>query len=78
MLSAQSSLIKHKELILRLLEAVKLPAKLAVIYARITKQEKKRRPRGTGKPTGRQSELLEQLPHHCCLPLFPKETLPHS
>ena len=31
-LSAQSSPIKHKELILRLLEAVKLPAKLAVIH----------------------------------------------
>ena len=31
-LSAQSSPVKHKELILRLLEAVKLPAKLAVIH----------------------------------------------
>ena len=32
MLSARSAPIKHKELILRLLEAVKLPAKLAVIH----------------------------------------------
>ena len=77
MLSAQSSLIKHKELILRLLEAVKLPAKLAVIYARVTKQ-KKRRPRGTGKLTRRQNELRGQLPHHCSLPRFTKGALAPS
>ena len=34
MLSARSSPIKHKELILRLLEAVRLPAKLAVIHCK--------------------------------------------
>ena len=34
MLSAQSSPIKHKELILRLLEVVKLPAKLAIIHCK--------------------------------------------
>ena len=34
MVSAQSSHIKHEELILRLLEAVKLPAKLAVIHCK--------------------------------------------
>lgn len=44
-LSAQSALIKHKELMLRLLEAAKLPAKLAVIYARVTEREKNGRPR---------------------------------
>ena len=32
MLSIQSSPIKHKGLILRLLEAVKFPAKLAIIH----------------------------------------------
>lgn len=34
MLSTRSSPIKHKELILRLLEAVKLPANLAVIHCK--------------------------------------------
>ena len=34
LLSAWSSPIKHEELILRLLEAVKLPAKLAVIHGK--------------------------------------------
>ena len=34
MLSARSSPIKHKEFILRLLEAVRLPAKLAVIHCK--------------------------------------------
>ena len=34
MLSAQSSPIKHKQLILRLWEAVRLPAKLAVVHCK--------------------------------------------
>lgn len=41
MLSTQNS-IKHKELILRLQEVVKLPAKCAVIhYKRVPKRDKK-------------------------------------
>ena len=49
MLSARSSPIKHKELILRLLEAVRLPAKLAVIRCKGHKSGQKEEAQGNSK-----------------------------
>ena len=48
-LSARSSPIKHKELILRLLEAVRLPAKLAVIRCKGHKSGQKEEAQGNSK-----------------------------
>ena len=42
MLSARSSPIKHKELIFRFLEAVKLPAKLALIHCKVHQKGRKK------------------------------------
>ena len=61
-LSARSSPVKHKELILRLLEAGKLPAKVAVLHCQGHQRGKKRRPREVGKLTRRQDELPGKLP----------------
>ena len=75
MLSARSSPIKHKELILRLLEAVKLPAKLAVIHCKGQKgqEEEAQGNRKTDQEAKRAAR--EATPVTAICPLFPKETL---
>lgn len=62
MFSARSSPIKHKELILRLLEAVKLPAKLTTVHCKGHQKEEEEEAQGIGKLIRRQNEPLGQLP----------------
>lgn len=76
MLSARSSAIKHKELILRLLEAVKLPAKLAVIHCKSHQKGQEKEAQGNRKAdqeAGRAAGEATSATAIC--PLFPKETL---
>ena len=76
MLSARSSPIKHKELILRFLEAVKLPAKLAVIHCKGHQKGQEEEAQGNRKADqeAKQATRKAALVTAICL-LFPKETL---
>lgn len=79
MLSAQSSPVKHKELILRLLEAVKLPAKLAVIHCKSHQKgqkKKKKEAQGNRKADREARQAAREATSATAIcPLFPKETL---
>ena len=76
MLSARSSPIKHKELILRLLEAVKLPAKLAVIHCKCHQKGQEEEAQGNRKADQEAKRAArEASPITTICPLFPKETL---
>ena len=76
MLSARSSPIKHKELILRLLEAVKLPAKLAVIHCKGHQRGQEEEAQGNRKTDQEAKRAArEATPVTAICPLFPKETL---
>ena len=74
-LSARSSPIKHKELILRLLEAVKLPAKLAVIHCKGHQKGQEVEAQGNRKADQEVKQAArEATPVTAICPLFPKET----
>ena len=76
MLSARSSPIKHKELILRLLEAVKLPVKLAVIHCKGHQEEQEEKAQGNRKADQEAKRAArEATPVTAICPPFPKETL---
>ena len=76
MLSARSSPIKHKELILRLLEAVKLPAKLAVIHCKSHQKGQEKEAQGNRKADQEARRAArEATPATAICPLFPKKTL---
>ena len=75
MLSARSSPIKHKELILRLLEAVKLPAKLAVIHCKGQKGQEEEAQGNRKADQEAKRAAREATPVTAICPLFPKETL---
>ena len=76
MLSIWSSPIKHKELILRLLEAVKLPAKLAVIYCKGHQKGQGKEAQGNKKADQEAKwATREATPVTAICPLSPKETL---
>ena len=76
MLSARSSPIKHKELILRLLEAVRLPAKLAVIHCKGHQKGQEEEAQGNRKADQEAKRAArEASPITTICPLFPKETL---
>ena len=76
MLSARSSSIKHKELILRFLEAFKYPAKLAVIHCKVHQRGKKKEAQKNRKADkeAKQATRKAALVTAICL-LFPKVTL---
>ena len=76
MLSAWSSPIKHKELILRLLDAVKFPAKLAVIHCKVHQkgQEQEDQRNRKADQEAKQATRKAALVTATC-PFFPKETL---
>ena len=76
MLSAWSSPIKHKELFLRLLEAVKLPAKLAVIHCKGHQKGQEEEAQGNRKADQEAKwAARDATPVTDICPLFPKETL---
>ena len=76
MLSAWNSPIKHEELILRLLEAIKLPAKLAVIHCKGHQKGQEKEAQGNRKADqGLKQVSREATPVTAICPLFPKETL---
>ena len=76
LLSALSSPIKHEELILRLLEAVKLPAKLAVIHCKGHQKGQEEEAQGNRKADQEAKRAArEATPVTAICPLFPKETL---
>jgi len=76
MLSAQSSPIKHKELILRLLEVVKLPAKLAVIHCKGYQKGQEKEAQGNRKADKEAKQASrEATPVTATCPLYPKEIL---
>ena len=76
MLSARSSPIKHKELIFRLLEAVKHPDKLAVIHCKGHQKGKEKEAQGNRKAgEGAKQVSREATPVTAICPLFPKGTL---
>ena len=76
MLNAQSSPIKQKELSLRLLEAVNLPAKLAVIHCKVHQkgQEQEDQRNRKADQEAKQATRKAALVTATC-PFFPKETL---
>ena len=76
LLSVRSSPIKHKELILGLLEAVKLPAKLAVIHCNSQQKGQEKEAQGNRKADQEAKRATrEATPVIAIFPLFPKETL---
>ena len=76
MLSAQSSPIKHKQLILRLWEAVRLPAKLAVVHCKGHQKGQEEEAQGNRKADQEAKRAArEATPVTAICPLFPKETL---
>ena len=76
MLNAQSSPIKQKELILRLLEAVNLPAKLAGIHCKGYQKGQEKEAQGNRKAGQEVKQVSrETTPVTAICPLFPKETL---
>ena len=76
MLSARSSPIKHKQLILRLWEAVRLPAKLAVVHCKGHQKGQEEEAQGNRKADQEAKRAArEATPVTAICPLFPKETL---
>ena len=71
MLSARSSPIKHKELILRLLEAVRLPAKLAVIHCKGHQKGQEEEAQGNRK-ADQEAKWAASYPCHSYMPPFPQ------
>ena len=76
MLSARSSPIKHKKFILRLLEVVKLPAKLAVIHCKCYQKGQENEAQGNRKADKEAKRASrEATPVTATCPHFPKEIL---
>ena len=74
MLSTWNS-IRHKELILRLQEVVKLPAKLAVIHCKGPQKGQEKEAQVNRKADQEAKWATREATHHCYLSLFPEETL---
>ena len=72
MLSTWNS-IKHKELILRLQEVVKLPAKLAVIHCKGPQKGQEKEAQVNRKADQEAKWATREATHHCYLSLFPEE-----